>query len=46
MQRFAVVGPPTVVFLNPDGTEIADARVVGDIGVDGFLNKIAKASGV
>lgn len=43
MQRFAVVGPPTVVFLNPDGTEIRDARIVGDVGVDGFLNKVAKA---
>ena len=44
MQRFAVVGPPTVVFLNPDGSEIRDARVVGDVGVDGFLGKIARAS--
>lgn len=43
MQRFAVVGPPTVVFLDPDGSEIKDARVVGDINVDNFLNKIAKA---
>ena len=43
MQRFAVVGPPTVVFLNPDGSEIKDARVVGDVGVDNFLNKVAKA---
>jgi thiol:disulfide interchange protein DsbD len=43
MQRFAVVGPPTVVFLNPDGSEIKDARVVGDVGVDGFLDKVAKA---
>lgn len=43
MQRFAVVGPPTVVFLNPDGSEIKDARVVGDVGVERFLNKIAKA---
>ncbi|MBX9647743.1 MAG: protein-disulfide reductase DsbD [Xanthobacteraceae bacterium] len=44
MQRFAVVGPPTVVFLNPDGSEITEARVVGDIGVDGFLGRLAKAS--
>jgi thiol:disulfide interchange protein DsbD len=44
MQRFAVVGPPTVVFLNPDGSEIRDARVVGDVGVDNFLDKVAKAS--
>ncbi|MEO8321838.1 MAG: thioredoxin family protein, partial [Bradyrhizobium sp.] len=44
MQRFAVVGPPTVVFLNPDGSEITEARVVGDIGVSGFLGRLAKAS--
>jgi thiol:disulfide interchange protein DsbD len=44
MQRFAVVGPPTVVFLNPDGNEIRDARVVGDVGVDNFLDKVARAS--
>lgn len=43
MQRFAVVGPPTVVFLNPDGSEIKDARVVGDVGVEGFLDKVARA---
>ena len=43
MQRFTVVGPPTVVFLNPDGSEIKDARVVGDVGVDDFLNKVARA---
>jgi thiol:disulfide interchange protein DsbD len=43
MQRFAVVGPPTVVFLNPDGSEIKEARVVGDVGVDNFLSKVAKA---
>jgi thiol:disulfide interchange protein DsbD len=43
MQRFAVVGPPTVVFLNSDGSEIKDARVVGDVGLDNFLNKVAMA---
>lgn len=43
MQRFAVVGPPTIVFLNPDGSEVKDARVVGNVGIDGFLDKVAKA---
>jgi hypothetical protein len=32
------------VFLNPDGNEIRDARVVGDVGVDNFLDKVARAS--
>ena len=40
MKRFAVVGPPTIIFLNPDGTEIQEARVVGNIGMSGFLSKL------
>jgi thiol:disulfide interchange protein DsbD len=43
MKRFAVVGPPTIVFLGPDGDEIHEARIVGDVGVAGFLSKLAKA---
>lgn len=43
MRRFAVIGPPTVIFLGADGAEITDARVVGDIGVDEFLGKVARA---
>ncbi|MGX9431629.1 MULTISPECIES: protein-disulfide reductase DsbD [Bradyrhizobium] len=43
MKRFAVVGPPTIVFLGSDGAEIQEARIVGDIGVSGFLSKLAKA---
>jgi thiol:disulfide interchange protein DsbD len=43
MKRFGVVGPPTIVFLNPEGREIQEARIVGDVGVAGFLSKLAKA---
>jgi thiol:disulfide interchange protein DsbD len=43
MKRFAVVGPPTIVFLSPDGGEILGARVVGSVGVTVFLDKLAKA---
>jgi thiol:disulfide interchange protein DsbD len=43
MQRFAVAGPPTIVFLNPDGSEVKDARVVGNVSIDDFLDKVAKA---
>jgi len=39
-----VVAVSLKILLNPDGSEITDARVVGDVGVDGFLNKLAKAS--
>ena len=43
MKRFGVVGPPTILFLSPEGREIQEARIVGDVGVSGFLNKLAKA---
>jgi len=41
MQRFAVIGPPTLIFLNPTGTEVERARTVGATAVDDFLSKIA-----
>lgn len=43
MNRFGVVGPPTIVFLSPEGREIQETRIVGDVGVAGFLSKLAKA---
>jgi thiol:disulfide interchange protein DsbD len=43
MKRFGVVGPPTILFLSPEGREIQEARIVGDVGVAGFLSKLAKA---
>jgi thiol:disulfide interchange protein DsbD len=38
-----VVGPPTIVFISPDGREIKETRIVGDVSVSGFLSKLAKA---
>ena len=43
MKRFAVIGPPAIVFLTPEGKEIQDVRIVGTVGVEGFLSKLAKA---
>jgi thiol:disulfide interchange protein DsbD len=42
MQRFDVVGPPTILFLDPgSGQEIPAARTIGTIGVQGFLEKLS-----
>ncbi len=41
MQRFDVVGPPTIIFLDPEGSEISNARVTGTVGVNEFLAKVA-----
>jgi thioredoxin:protein disulfide reductase len=40
-QRYEVVGVPTVVFLGPDGHERPAARVVGFLGPDKFLERVA-----
>ncbi|NBJ10707.1 protein-disulfide reductase DsbD [Microvirga arsenatis] len=44
MQRFGVVGPPTILFLDPKtGQELAPARTIGTIDADGFLQKLTAA---
>jgi thioredoxin:protein disulfide reductase len=43
MQRFSVVGPPTLIFLNPVGKEVEAARVIGATAVGDFLGKLAIA---
>jgi thioredoxin:protein disulfide reductase len=41
MRRFGVVGPPTILFLDPKtGQELAPARTIGTIDADGFLQKL------
>jgi thiol:disulfide interchange protein DsbD len=44
MQRFGVMGPPTILFVDPEtGLEIAPARTIGAIDADGFLQKLTAA---
>jgi thiol:disulfide interchange protein DsbD len=44
MRRFGVVGPPTILFLDPKtGQELAPARTIGTIDADGFLQKLTAA---
>lgn len=48
-ERFEVAGVPTIVFIGPDGEEIEDARVVGFLRADRFMervNMLLEASGV
>ena len=42
MQRFDVVGPPTMIFLNAEaGKEIPQARTVGPVDADNFIRRLA-----
>jgi thioredoxin:protein disulfide reductase len=43
MERFAVIGPPTLVFLNAAGKEVDGTRIVGATVVDEIIRKIAAA---
>ncbi len=38
--RFEVAGVPTIVFIGPGGEEITDARVVGFLRADRFLERV------
>ena len=43
--RFAVEGVPTIIFLAPDGREVTEARVVGFLAPDKFLERVRQAGG-
>jgi thioredoxin:protein disulfide reductase len=43
MKRFAVIGPPTLIFLSPAGAEVEGTRTVGKTEVNDLLSKIAAA---
>ncbi|MEX1063483.1 MAG: cytochrome c biogenesis protein CcdA, partial [Balneolaceae bacterium] len=43
--RFNIAGVPTVLFLDEKGEEVADARVVGFIRADRFMEKIRLVDG-
>lgn len=40
MERFQVVGMPTLIFLKPDGQELGQLRGIGFIGPDDFLRQM------
>lgn len=39
-ERFDVAGVPTIVFIGPDGEEIDDARVVGFLRAERFMERV------
>lgn len=42
--KYAVRGVPTIVFLRPDGSEVAAARVEGFVGATDFVKRLEAAS--
>jgi thiol:disulfide interchange protein DsbD len=45
LQRFGILGPPTIVFFGPDGAERTDYRVVGFKPADEFRAHVTRAFG-
>lgn len=45
MDDLEVVGPPTILFIGPDGQERRAARVVGELGPSDFLQHLSRAKG-
>ncbi|MDI1328181.1 MAG: protein-disulfide reductase DsbD [Brevundimonas sp.] len=45
MEAFAVVGPPTMIFLDAEAREPADTRIVGETGAKGVLDALTLAQG-
>ncbi|WAH61251.1 protein-disulfide reductase DsbD [Pseudomonas silvicola] len=43
LDRYKLFGPPALVFFAPNGSEIADAKVIGETDAAGFLAKITLA---
>jgi len=44
-ERFSVVGVPTIVFIDVQGREVQEARVVGYLGPEDFLQQVKRALG-
>ena len=41
MRRFEVVGPPTLILMRPDGTQVRDARAEGELTVEALARRLA-----
>lgn len=45
MHRLGVIGPPTILFIGPDGRERRGSRIVGELNARAFLKHWAQARG-
>lgn len=44
LKRFNVIAPPTIIFFNPDGQELTNERIVGEINTNEFLQNVRQLS--
>lgn len=43
LKEYGIIGPPTIVFISPDGEEIRNARITGEVGAAEFLQRLEHA---
>jgi thiol:disulfide interchange protein DsbD len=44
LDRYKLFGPPALLFFGKNGNELTNARVVGEIDVDAFLERLSRAN--
>ncbi|MBM9914553.1 MULTISPECIES: protein-disulfide reductase DsbD [Stenotrophomonas] len=45
LQAYGVIGPPTILFFDPDGRERRDLRITGEVGLESFLTTLNRTEG-
>lgn len=45
MQKLGVMGPPTILFIGPEGGEKRASRIIGEVDAEAFLTHLKKATG-
>lgn len=43
LKEYGIIGPPTIVFINPEGQEIRSARITGEVNAAQFLTALQQA---
>lgn len=43
LREYGIIGPPTIVFINPQGREVRSARITGEVGAVEFLDSLHQA---
>lgn len=43
LKEYGIIGPPTIVFINPQGEEVRSARITGEVNAEQFLDALQRA---
>lgn len=43
LKEYGIIGPPTILFINPQGQEVRSARITGEVNASEFLEYLQRA---